>query len=88
MADDSDDDFDSNDDNTLVSESDDESSSDADSNDVTGDSSLVAKNREREELSRQVEEFLSRGGKINQIDANVCADPPQKPSSNYGSRPI
>ena len=85
MADDTEDEFESSD-NTLVATED--TSSDSDSTDINIDSSLAAKNREREELQRQIEEFLSRGGTINQVDANVCADPPQKPSSNYGSRPI
>ncbi len=42
----------------------------------------------RDEMSRQIEEFLSRGGKIAEIDPNVTADPPKKPQSDYGSRPI
>lgn len=67
-----------------------ESSSDeqTSSDDIQIDFSLAEKNREREALQRQVEEFLARGGTINHIDPNVCADPPQKPSNNYGSRPI
>ena len=27
-------------------------------------------------------------GKISSIEPNVMADPPRKPESNYGSRPI
>ena len=42
----------------------------------------------REEMDRQVAEFLARGGKIQEIDPNVTADPPRKPESDYGSRPI
>lgn len=42
----------------------------------------------RDEMSRQIEEFLARGGKIAEIDPNVTADPPKKPQSDYGSRPI
>lgn len=56
--------------------------------DVHGHLSINAKERERSELQRQVDEFLSKGGEIKKIDANVSADPPKKPTSNYGSRPI
>ncbi len=49
---------------------------------------IAVKNRVRDELAKQVEAFLAQGGKINNVDANVSSDPPKKPSSNYGSRPI
>ena len=42
----------------------------------------------RDELEQQVDEYLKKGGKIQEIEPNVMADPPQKPSNNYGSRPI
>lgn len=44
--------------------------------------------RVRSELDTQVEEFLRSGGNIENIEPNVMADPPRKPESNYGSRPI
>lgn len=50
--------------------------------------SLEAKAREREMLARQMEEFMARGGRIQQIDDNVIGDPPKKPDGKYGSRPI
>lgn len=50
--------------------------------------SLEAKEREREMLARQMEEFMARGGKIQEVGANVVADPPKKPEGKYGSRPI
>ncbi len=50
--------------------------------------SLAAKNKTREELARQIEEFLARGGQINTVNPNVTSDPPRKPSSAYGSHPI
>lgn len=50
--------------------------------------SLEAKEREREMLARQMEEFMARGGKVQEVDANVVADPPKKPQGKYGSRPI
>ena len=50
--------------------------------------SMVEKVAEREELDRQIEAFLSSGGKISHIDPNVMADPPKKPENKYGSHPI
>ena len=50
--------------------------------------SVEAKQRERDALERAMQEFLARGGKVQEIDANVVADPPKKPDSKYGSRPI
>ncbi|GAA6166991.1 hypothetical protein [Sessilibacter corallicola] len=89
MSDDSNEDYEDNaaDESLTDSEStgDGESSANAD---VNADYSLSVKEQERLMLQNQVEEFLAKGGKIDQIDANITADPPQKPSSNYGSRPI
>lgn len=50
--------------------------------------SLEAKQREREELARAMEEYLARGGRVQEVEPNVVADPPKKPDSKYGSRPI
>ncbi|PRB78957.1 hypothetical protein [Pseudomonas sp. MYb185] len=50
--------------------------------------SLEAKAREREMLARQMEEFLARGGKVQEVDNNALSDPPKKPEGKYGSRPI
>ena len=50
--------------------------------------SIEAKQKERDALARAMEEFLSRGGKVQEVEANVVADPPKKPDSKYGSRPI
>ncbi|MFK4751697.1 MULTISPECIES: hypothetical protein [Oceanospirillaceae] len=50
--------------------------------------SSTAHNELRDSLEGDVEAFLSRGGRIQQVDDNVMADPPRKPQSNYGSRPI
>jgi len=49
---------------------------------------IAAKQRMRERMEADVQAFLKRGGAINQIDPNVMADPPRKPSVAYGSRPI
>ena len=50
--------------------------------------SVEAKNKERDALSRAMEEFLAKGGKVQEVEANVVADPPKKPDNKYGSRPI
>jgi len=50
--------------------------------------SLEAKQRERDALARAMEEFLARGGKVQEVEDNVVADPPKKPDNKYGSRPI
>jgi hypothetical protein len=50
--------------------------------------SVEAKQKERDALARAMEEFLSRGGKVQEVEVNVVADPPKKPESKYGSRPI
>lgn len=54
----------------------------------TVESATAAKQAEREQLNAQIESFLDSGGRISMIEANVLADPPQKPTSNYGSQPI
>ena len=51
-------------------------------------SSMIEKVVEREELGRQIEAFLSSGGRISCIDSTVMADPPKKPENKYGSHPI
>lgn len=50
--------------------------------------SLSSKENERLELQKQMEAFLSNGGQVSVIEQNVLADPPRRPVSNYGSRPI
>ncbi|WP_216636469.1 hypothetical protein [Endozoicomonas ascidiicola] len=42
----------------------------------------------RESLDSQIEEFLKKGGEIESVPSNITADPPQKPSGDYGNRPI
>jgi hypothetical protein len=48
--------------------------------------SIEAKNKD-DALAKAMEEFLSRG-KVQEVEANVVADPPKKPDNKYGSRPI
>ncbi len=50
--------------------------------------SVAAKAREREMLARQMEEFFSRGGQVQEVESNRLGDPPRKPEGKYGSRPI
>ena len=50
--------------------------------------SIEAKQKERDALARAMEEFLARGGKVQEVEPSVVADPPKKPDSKYGSRPI
>ena len=52
------------------------------------DFSIASRQKVRDELEDQVAAFLARGGKINEVPANVTADPPKKPSPDYGGRPI
>lgn len=60
----------------------------ADEIEAIEDFSIASRQKAREELEAQIAEFLARGGKINQVDPNVTADPPKKPTSDYGGRPI
>lgn len=52
------------------------------------DRSVTSREAERRRLEEDMKRFLSSGGKITQVDPNVRTDPPKKPESNYGSRPI
>jgi len=60
----------------------------ADDLDVIDDFSIASRQKLRDELDAQIAEFLARGGRINEIEPNVTADPPKKPTSDYGGRPI
>jgi hypothetical protein len=42
----------------------------------------------RQQLSNDIENFLKQGGSVQRVENNVRADPPKKPSMNYGSAPI
>lgn len=47
-----------------------------------------AKEAVRRQLEEEMERFLASGGKIKEIPPDVTAEPPQKPTSSYGSKPI
>lgn len=49
---------------------------------------VASRQKQRQEMEDQIAAFLASGGKIAQIEPNVTADPPRKPDSDYGSRPI
>ena len=55
---------------------------------VLEDFSIASRQKARDELEDQIAAFLARGGKINEVPANVTADPPKKPTPDYGGRPI
>lgn len=50
--------------------------------------SIASRQKLRSQMDNEIEAFLQKGGSINEIKPNVMADPPRKPTSNYGSRPI
>ena len=64
------------------------------------DQELLHKPADREEAARQLDQLrgrshqlhagvaLARGGKISEVAPNVTADPPKKPTPDYGGRPI
>lgn len=56
--------------------------------DAADERTVASRQKLREEMAAEIEAFLARGGKISQIEPNVTADPPRKPDSDYGSRPI
>lgn len=52
------------------------------------DFSIASRQKIRDELEDQIAAFLARGGKISEVPPNVTADPPKKPTPDYGGRPI
>ena len=49
---------------------------------------ISSKKNQRSQLQNDIAAFLKKGGQVQAIDPHVTADPPKKPESNYGSRPI
>lgn len=72
------DDMEMDDDEVSVSES--------DKNQPLEDYNIASRQKLREELSQQIEEFLARGGKINQVTTSVTSSRPSKPASEYSGR--
>lgn len=42
----------------------------------------------REQVAQDIEAFLRAGGRVEKVERGERADPPRKPKSRYGSRPI
>ena len=42
----------------------------------------------RASMDAQIEAFLKSGGEIEEVPSNISSDPPKKPTSEYGNRPI
>jgi len=59
------------------------------SHDETAESRTIAsRTKIRDKVEEDIAQFLSKGGAIDEISADVTADPPRKPESNYGARAI
>ncbi len=56
------------------------------SDDLPEDFGIVARQKLRDELSAQVEAFLARGGRINEVPSNFNSSRPQKPVSDYSDQ--
>ncbi|MFT6029085.1 MAG: hypothetical protein ACI8O8_000819 [Oleiphilaceae bacterium] len=54
----------------------------------SSESPQIVRENIREKLSNDIESFLKNGGNVQRVENNVRADPPKKPSMNYGSAPI
>ena len=64
------------------------STSKASESEALEDFSIASRRKVRDEIEDQIAAFLARGGKINEVAPNVTADPPKKPTPDYGGRPI
>lgn len=42
----------------------------------------------RRQMEQDVEAFLNSGGRVEEVECGHRADPPRKPKSQYGTRPI
>ncbi|MBL4607169.1 MAG: hypothetical protein JKY01_04995 [Pseudomonadales bacterium] len=49
---------------------------------------ISAKDDVRKKLNDDIDEFLKAGGLIEAVGMGITSDPPKKPESNYGRRPI
>ena len=49
---------------------------------------LTSRTRLRDEMEDDIAAFLNSGGEIQTVEKNLRTDPPKKPQSNYGARPI
>lgn len=49
---------------------------------------MNAKKSIQSQLEMDMAAFLSKGGRIQEVDMNISADPPVKPTSKYGGGSI
>tara|TARA_B110000967_G_C18605798_1_gene421504 strand:+ start:253 stop:450 length:198 start_codon:yes stop_codon:yes gene_type:complete len=49
---------------------------------------IEAKNSIQNQLESDMAAFLSKGGLVEEVDANITSDPPSRPASKYGGQPI
>mgnify|MGYP001071454044 CR=1 FL=1 len=49
---------------------------------------IVSRMKVRDKVAEDIAAYLRSGGKIMEVEANVTADPPRKPESNYGARSL
>ncbi|MBR9909887.1 MAG: hypothetical protein GYB33_05980 [Gammaproteobacteria bacterium] len=52
------------------------------------DHTVASRQRIRNQLNAEIAEFLARGGKIQVLDPNVVAEPPQVPANDYNRLPL
>ena len=50
--------------------------------------SISSRENMRQRLEGDIQAFLTGGGGIDEIAPNITAQPPSRPVTNYGSRPI
>lgn len=67
-----------------------EGASPAPRSDIADAETLTVSSKEalRRQLEEEMERFLAKGGKVQEIAPDVVTDPPHKPVSHYGSKPI
>lgn len=56
--------------------------------DYSSESPQFLRENIRNKLCNDVEAYLRQGGRVQEIADNVRADPPKKPTMNYGTAPI
>ena len=83
-----DDEFNENDSQEESGEQDTATKEAASSDDDIEYGSQAAREALREAMASDVEAFLARGGRIQEVASDVMGDPPRKPQTSYGSRPI
>lgn len=56
--------------------------------DAADNRTVASRKRLRDQLNDEIQAFLARGGKIDQVETSATADPPKRPVSHYGQQPI